>query len=135
VTKSLAKAPTKIEYVEQIAGTSHVVRGEITRNGQQLPSVGDSVVVMLRISLPRQIPQSDRIANDLQFGLRVSLLGESMAADWGNGFGLNEKYREIQIVRPTYAEAFAAAEEAWREAIAPLLAAAQARAEALVAAG
>jgi len=128
-------APTKVEYAEQIAGTPHVVRGEITRTGQQIASLGDDVVVTLGIRLPARVTASHELPFDLQFGSRVSLLGESMVAGWGHKYGVDEKYREIRVVRSTYAEAFAAAEEAWREAIAPLLAAAQARADALVAAG
>lgn len=96
--------------------TSIFVEGayfEVVRHGQRPPSISDNVKVTATLYIPQRMQDFNEreIVEELQFGSRVSVFGQSLVAQWGNPTGNGYRSRTREFAASTWAEAFAAAQK------------------------
>lgn len=109
----------------------------IARDNQQAPQYGDEVRVAAALLLPADPSTGKHLHPAIQFQDRVKVAGQSLGYHWGHGaqqdFPGYIRYTYTSH-RPTWAEAFEAAEAYGRAEIGNLTTALEARAAALAAA-
>lgn len=126
----------KIEKVFTLPGCTGVATMTIVRMQQERPHHGDDVIVQAKVMLPTIGQSVGILAPELQFGERLSLLGEELSADWGHTVYDSSVYqgrsRSFDVTRTTWKAAFQAAEKESTIEIEKLVAMLSARQQALV---
>lgn len=77
----------------------------------QRPASGDKFECLLRVFLPNDAQTNQMLRDDLQFGERCKVLGQSLYLEWGDWISSEYRFESMRCVATTAQNAFALAQQ------------------------